>query len=341
MTVHMYRPKISIIIPAYNAANYLSQAIESALSQTYKNYEIIVVNDGSNDNGETKRIAESFGDRIIYIEKENGGSSSALNMGILNMSGDWFSWLSHDDLYYPYKLEDEIVCINSLISEGVKIDNLYRHIVFGAADLIDGNGSYIRKETTKRIKKTSEKINCPNGTLNLIAIPTQDGFHGCSCLVHKKAFIEVGMFDERLRLLNDVDLWFRFYTKNYIVHFVPKALVCGRLHSQQVSRSIGFSYHNEEQDMFWTRSFNWLHENYPDNYDLFYKFGKTALSKTRYKEGRKAFEVASCIDNNKRFRLAVEMYILTVLSKMKELVKQVYLKLTNMPKSKKYHIREQ
>ena len=80
----MLNPKISIIIPAYNASNYLEEAIDSALSQTYQNIEIIVVNDGSEDGGATERIALSYGDRIRYFFKKNGGSSSALNVGIAN-----------------------------------------------------------------------------------------------------------------------------------------------------------------------------------------------------------------------------------------------------------------
>ena len=81
----MYSPKISIVIPAYNASNYLSEAIDSALAQTYPNVEIIVVNDGSKDDGATRAVALSYGDKIRYFEKENGGSSSALNMGIATM----------------------------------------------------------------------------------------------------------------------------------------------------------------------------------------------------------------------------------------------------------------
>ena len=100
-----YSPLVSIVIPAYNASNYLADSINSALAQTYKNIEIIVVNDGSKDNGATRTVAESFGDKIHYFEKENGGSSSALNYGIKQMKGEWFSWLSHDDLYYPKKIE--------------------------------------------------------------------------------------------------------------------------------------------------------------------------------------------------------------------------------------------
>ena len=149
-----YEPKVSIVIPAYNAANYLAQAIDSALSQTYNNVEIVVVNDGSKDDGETERIAKMYGDRIVYISKENGGSSSALNCGIRAMSGEWFSWLSHDDLYYPNKIEDQITLINDLLESGLDSSQLYKHVFFGAADLINGEGKYIRRESKQRINKT-------------------------------------------------------------------------------------------------------------------------------------------------------------------------------------------
>ena len=101
-------PLVSIVIPVYNGSDYMSDAIDSAINQTYNNIEIIVVNDGSNDNGKTEEIALSYGDKIRYIKKENGGVSSALNTGIKNMKGKYFSWLSHDDLYTPDKVEKEI-----------------------------------------------------------------------------------------------------------------------------------------------------------------------------------------------------------------------------------------
>ena len=143
----MYQPKISIVIPAYNASNYLAEAIDSALAQTYPNVEIIVVNDGSKDDGATERIALSYGDKIRYFSKENGGSSSALNTGIANMTGEWFSSHSHDDLYLPEKLEKQVAHMNTLGLDGAALP---RHIFFSDYDLIDGAGKTIRKADKKQ-----------------------------------------------------------------------------------------------------------------------------------------------------------------------------------------------
>ena len=107
-------PKVSIVIPVYNGANYLHESIDSALAQTYPNLEILVVNDGSTDDGATEAIALSYGDKIRYFCKENGGVSSALNLGIRNMTGDYFSWLSHDDAYEPEKVADSVSLLSAL-----------------------------------------------------------------------------------------------------------------------------------------------------------------------------------------------------------------------------------
>lgn len=81
----MEKPIVSIVIPVYNGANYMKEAIDSALNQTYPNCEVIVVNDGSNDNGATEKIALSYGDRIRYIKKEKWWSS---NRGKQRNKGD-------------------------------------------------------------------------------------------------------------------------------------------------------------------------------------------------------------------------------------------------------------
>ena len=82
---NQFKPLVSIIIPVYNGSNYMREAIDSALAQTYTNTEVLVINDGSCDNGATEAIAREYGDKIRYFYIENGGVSTALNTGIRNI----------------------------------------------------------------------------------------------------------------------------------------------------------------------------------------------------------------------------------------------------------------
>lgn len=84
------RPLVSIVIPVYNGGDYLKEAIDSALAQTYNNIEILIINDGSDDGGITENIALSYGERVRYFCKKNGGVATALNLGIRNMRGGVF-----------------------------------------------------------------------------------------------------------------------------------------------------------------------------------------------------------------------------------------------------------
>ena len=320
----MYTPKISIVIPAYNASNYLAQAIDCALAQTYPNVEIIVVNDGSKDEGATERVALSYGDKIRYFCKENGGSSSALNTGIANMTGEWFSWLSHDDLYVPEKLEKQVKYMNSL---KIKSSLLSKHIFFSASDLVDAEGKTIHACSIKQARQLASAVDSFKHNGYLIAEPTVYNFHGCSCLVHKDAFADVGGFDENLRYINDLDIWYRLYAANYIVHYIPEPLVKGRVHGAQVSKTIGYSYHNPEQDMFWKRSLECLKKDYPKEDKLFYIFGRNAYLKTRNVEGDSAFEYLSSINPNQKFKLFVLKQIFKVRSKVRGVAKKIYLKI--------------
>src|SRR5919107_5564738 len=99
----MSLPKVTIAIPVYNGSNYLAEAVESALAQDYGNTEIIVVNDGSDDGGATESIAHRYLSRIKYIAQENRGVGGAMNTALRAMTGDVFTWLSHDDVYLPHK----------------------------------------------------------------------------------------------------------------------------------------------------------------------------------------------------------------------------------------------
>lgn len=317
-------PLVSIVIPAYNASNYLREAIDCALGQTYRNIEVIVVNDGSKDDGATDAIARSYGDRIRYFPKENGGSSSALNTGIRNMKGQWFSWLSHDDLYAPEKVEKQVELLNTL---NLPEEEEWRHFFFTASESIDANGNRIRIEDEVACKAMEQHLKKLPGNEYLVAEPTRYCFHGCGCLVHRRALETVGMFDEKLRLLNDMDLWFKLYSQNYVLHYLPLPVTKGRVHAKQVSRSIGYSYHNPEQDMFWARSLQWLKDNHGDNFELFYLYGKNAILKTRYDNGRDAFRHAMRCEPEKKVSLWCTQQLLTVKAYLISVAKKVYISL--------------
>lgn len=209
------KPKVTIVIPVYNGANYMREAIDSALAQTYKNIEVIVVNDGSTDDGATKQIAESYGEKIKYLEKENGGVSTALNLALKNMTGEYFSWLSHDDKYYPTKIEKEV-------EEILKHDK--NTIILSDFDLIDENSKVFN--TVKHNHKMIE------------AKPDYALLRGCAngitLLIPKSAFDEFGFFDEKLRCVQDYLMWYKMMSKYNFVH-VPEVLAMSRVHSNQVT----------------------------------------------------------------------------------------------------------
>ena len=215
----MKKPKVSIIIPVYNGSDYLEEAIESAISQDYKNIEIIVVNDGSTDNGKTKKIAEKYKNKIKYIEKENGGVSTALNVGISCMTGDFFSWLSHDDKYKFNKISEQIKYLNEngLIDKNV--------ILYSDFDAIDKKSKYLWTEY-KDHKMLNEKKEYAllRGQIN-----------GITLLIPRKAFDECGLFNEKLRCTQDYELWFMMSSKFDFVH-MDKVLAESRFHPKQVTK---------------------------------------------------------------------------------------------------------
>lgn len=235
MHVTIYWPKVSIVIPAYNASNYLDEAIQCALSQTYRNTEILVVNDGSNDEGATRAVALKYGDRIRYFEKENGGSSSALNYGIRHMTGEWFSWLSHDDLYEPNKIQAQMDYLQDVVSKG---KDPTQYVLFTANDFINQNGTVIRKWNSKKEREKAREVNQLTENHWLVVGQIKKYFfHGCSSLIHRQVFETAGLFDETNHYMNDMDMMLRIFMGHYKIRYLPECLVHGRMHSQQVSRS--------------------------------------------------------------------------------------------------------
>lgn len=238
--IDFFYPKVSIIIPVYNGSNYLKEAIESALDQTYKNIEIIVVNDGSTDNGKTEKIALSYRNKIRYFKKENGGVASALNLGIKKMTGEYFSWLSHDDVYYLDKIENQIKKLSELSNKKT---------------ILYSNVEYIN-ETSKTISKTQYENQYSNKQLNSDIYPVIKGLtNGCSMLIPKDLFVENGYFDEKLMTTNDYDMWFRLY-KNNKIKFMKIHTVKYRLHEKQGTNQN--PHYFKESNILWGKILNFI-----------------------------------------------------------------------------------
>ncbi len=212
-------PLVSIIIPVYNGEDYIDLAIESALRQTYKNIEIIVVNDGSKDN--TEKICKKYGNLIKYFKKENGGVSTALNLGVENMNGSYFSWLSHDDIYLPNKIETEI---NYLKNNNLLYSNTILYSNYG---FIDENSNF-----NMVIRKFNKLINQNSAYAIYMA-----SINGLTLLIPKQAFIDTGLFDEKLRCVQDYQLWFDMYKKGYKYIHIPDVLTFTRRHSKSVTNT--------------------------------------------------------------------------------------------------------
>ena len=221
----MAQPLVSIVIPVYNGADYLEETIESALAQTYERVEVIVVNDGSTDAGATAAIARSFGDRIRYVEKENGGVSTALNRGIEEMKGEWFSWLSHDDLYTPEKIQHQIDQLEKL---GEKAE---RTILSCGTDLIDEVGRPIHRPR-KRPKGafTSEEM--------FDYLLLEACLSGCALLVPKQAFEKAGGFPTSYRYIQDWVLWVEMALAGYSFLVTKNPYVKSRVHAKQQTKRI-------------------------------------------------------------------------------------------------------
>lgn len=206
-------PLVSVVIPVYNGSNYLREAIDSALNQTYPNIEILVIDDGSTD--DTWEIIQSYGHKIRGIHKKNGGVSSALNLGIQNMRGEWFAWLSHDDLWLQENIERKIRFILENPGGGVYYGG-YSYINPKHEILYGNNGCwYPSGENLRRMLRSGNYI------------------HGITALVHRECFERVGMFNEGLRCTQDYEMWFRIATE-YATYLLPQRLAQTRIHPEQI-----------------------------------------------------------------------------------------------------------
>lgn len=212
----MPSPLVSVVIPAYNHAAYLTETIRSALNQTFRDFEVVVVDDGSSD--DTPDVAASFGEEIRYIRQANSGMAGSRNTGIQAARGQFIGFLDDDDLWEPTYLAE----VMSIMQSDHEIAACYVGV-----QIIDGDGELLSQVSTKTVL---------SGTLYDVLI---DGgfFPPSTVTVRKTCLNEVGLFDRNLQGYADWDMWLRISRRFRIVG-IPRVLVRYRVHHGGLSSNV-------------------------------------------------------------------------------------------------------
>jgi len=226
-TSHMTQnnaPLVSVIIPAFNSGEWLAQAIDSALGQSYPNVEIVVVNDGSTDLS-AREIAHRYIPLITYIERENGGVAAARNTGINASNGELIALLDQDDVWLRHKLEVEV---------RAWLAHPHVALVHSSYHLIDEQGKRVSTlGDQKWLSRLREREYRPLPDL-LVDVPI------CSAttLFPRKILDEVGLLDPMLSGTDDWDLWLRMAARGYPFYCIGEPLAEYRTHTANTSRNI-------------------------------------------------------------------------------------------------------
>jgi glycosyltransferase involved in cell wall biosynthesis len=211
----MIKDLVTVIIPVYKKKiEYLRDSLKSVVNQTYNNIEIIVVDDGSNKYNKILKICNSFNKKITIIKsKKNKGVSAALNKGILKSNGKYINWLSHDDIFLPTKIEEQI----KLLAGSEHKISITNFIIWN-----------VKKNKKKKF------FLCRNDFINFHdSLLLKDIYNFCTLLVPRKMFIN-NLFNEKLQYVQDYDMFLKLSQMAEIV-FSDKHLFVSRVHAHQTS----------------------------------------------------------------------------------------------------------
>ncbi|HEU4795031.1 MAG TPA: glycosyltransferase family A protein [Pyrinomonadaceae bacterium] len=214
-------PLISIIVPAYNVAIYIGEALQSVVEQDFENYEIIVINDGSTDTPDLELALEPFGDRIVYLQQPNGGISAARNAGLRVARGELIALLDSDDIWLPGKLTEQLEFMRSGDYDMVYADAL----LFGEIQWPEGTTFMDRSPSNGPVTLLS--------LLDLQATPVVS-----TVIMRKDLVLKAGCFDESDRTIpEDYDLWLRMVQVGARIGYQQKPLAKYRYRSDSLSAS--------------------------------------------------------------------------------------------------------
>ncbi len=213
-------PSVSVVIATYNRAGLLKETIESVLKQTFRDFELIVVDDGSTD--DTEEVLKSYGDRLRFLRQENRGPSAARNLGISLARASWISIQDSDDICAPSHLETLYRFVEKNPDVGM---------VFANGAYLDDPGpkgkTIISREKSQRLAEKGVQLADLFST-SIVRLQ--------AALLSKKALLAVGGLDENLRIAMDLDLAFRFFMR-FTVAYLNKVVFFYRRHAGNIGRN--------------------------------------------------------------------------------------------------------
>ncbi len=188
-------PAVSVVIPAYNSAPFIGETLDSVFDQSFSDFEVIIVNDGSPDTIDLERVLQPYMGRICYIKQKNFGAAAARNEGLRAAKGELIAFLDSDDLWLPDYLDQQLKFLREQKCDLVCADAL----VFG--DAPDAGGTYMENLMAKAP---------PTGRVSFLDLVSGERSLITSGVIARRDLIlKVGLFDEALRNAQDFDLWLR------------------------------------------------------------------------------------------------------------------------------------
>ena len=275
-------PKVSVVIPAYNCERFIATAVKSVLEQSYKDYELIVVNDGSTDS--TESVISEFRSRIVYMLQKNGGPANARNAGVMAAKGEYIAFLDQDDAWLPDKLEMQVVLFEKNKALGLAYTDAYI--------LKDSSFDVYGPNNTK-----SFQFRPPHRGKVFKYLFAQNFILTSSAMVRKECFKRVGLFDPALVPIEDYDRWLRI-AAFYEVNFVDKPLVRYRDHVATFRKDDLRTFTNI------VNTLNGVISDYPGLENLLNEREKGELSRFYFILGKRYARRANFKKAGENFRLA-------------------------------------
>ncbi len=213
----MSAPKVSVIIPAFNAARYLEAAIQSVFAQTFSDFEVVVIDDGSTD--ETEQMVKRFGSKLGYRRQEHAGRAHARNTGLTWARGEYIAFLDADDVWKSDRLSRGVRLLDQRSDIG---------LVHGEVSVIDAEGN-LKAEETNSLRKTYRfERNFGSGYLWLLA--DHSAIFSSTILFRRDLVSRVGFYDETFPIYEDYDWYLRFAFGHSFFLLDPPAVAQYRKH---------------------------------------------------------------------------------------------------------------